>query len=38
MYTSSVEDDNVRGNGKEREEMKQDTEVPLTYLQIKSGI
>lgn len=37
MYTSSVQDGNVRGNGKESEEMKQETEVPLTYLQIKSG-
>jgi hypothetical protein len=24
VYKSSVKDDNVRGNGKEREEMKQD--------------
>jgi len=38
MHTSGVQDDNVRGNGKEREEMKQDTDVPLTYLQIESGI
>jgi hypothetical protein len=30
-YKSSVQDDNVQGNGKEREEMKQDTEVPVAY-------